>query len=501
MIRTTSLPGEKYYERVLFDRLDAGRGQTVKYLFVIGLGEGEFPAPLHADPLYSNRERLQHPLALRVPEPSDDASLWWQVINNCTTKLTLLRPYLDENGADWSPSAYWDEVRSKYEAIEEHRIPIGAEPDIREAASMSELVAALAVNQVSHVPAELAERWGRALAGRDIQLARLSSEYSGPFEGFLENDQILADLHWKYSANHIWSPSRLNSYNNCPYGYFIQSILKVEALADPGEGIDPLTRGTLLHKILERYVGKLINRGVTPSPQSLDECLDTLKNACDSTLTDAPVKYGFLPGTLWRYEQQEIRRMLELLVEWECEENGDPPRYTPYRTETGFGFRDSPMPPLEIESDPHDILVHGVIDRIDRDQSGNLRVIDYKSGGTKIYKSDILKGTALQTALYALAAESLAGEAERVADSIYLHLPIRELSGKLTFEGKVTENPDVVAVEDIVRFTVTHILNGEFPAIPANSRGGTSACRDRCDLAGICRVSRQGIQKARQRGF
>jgi hypothetical protein len=224
-------------------------------------------------------------------------------------------------------------------------------------------------------------------------------------------------------------------------------------------------------------------------------------DACDIVLKDAPVKYGFLPGTLWHYEQQELRRMLTLFVEWECNQNGDPPRYTPYRTETRFGFEDSSMLPVVIEADPHGILVHGVIDRIDRDQNGNLRVIDYKSGGTSIPKSEILKGTALQTALYAIAAESLAGEAERVIDSLYLHLASRKPGGKLTFQDRVTDNPDVEAAMDIVRFTVAHIRSGEFPAIPANAGGGATACRDGCELAGICRVSRQGILKARQRGF
>lgn len=501
MIDSTSLPGNQIYDRVLFDTLEAGRGRTVKYLIVIGLGEGEFPSPLSADPLYSHQERSTHPLPMRIENPADDASLWWQIINNCTGQLTLVRPYLDDNGADWAPSAYWDEVMSKFEETKEYRIPIGKVSDVQEAASLSELMASLAVNHAKIVPAELSDRWHRALNARDIQLARLSQDITAPYEGFLEDPKILSDLGSQFDQNHIWSPSRLNSYNNCPYGFYIQSILNIGSLADPGEGIDPLQRGILLHVILERYINRLIANRISPSPSNLSECLTYLEDACKWVLKDAPLKYGFLPGTLWQYEQQEIRRLLSQVVEWECDANGEPPRYTPYRTETRFGFDDSTLPPVVIEFDPHAILVHGVIDRIDRDQNGNLKVIDYKSGSTKINKTEISKGTALQTALYAIAAEGFAAEGERVQESIYLHLPSQESGGKLTFSTSVQENPDVDAAVNAVRFAVARIRNGEFPAVPANAGRGAAACRDRCDFAGLCRVNWQGIKKARQRGF
>jgi ATP-dependent helicase/DNAse subunit B len=132
--------------------------------------------------------------------------------------------------------------------------------------------------------------------------------------------------------------------------------------------------------------------------------------------------------------------MLETLVSWECAENGDRAVFSPYRLEVGFGVGSSPSP-LQVQTEEGDFLIRGVIDRLDRDTHGNLRVIDYKSGRTQYWSSDMKAGTATQTALYALAAQEYWLRAgARVVESYYLHIPIREKSGRLRFSGRVEED-------------------------------------------------------------
>ena len=195
-------------------------------------------------------------------------------------------------------------------------------------------------------------------------------------------------------------------------------------------------------------------------------------------------------------------RLVSALVSWECEVNGLHARFQPYLLEEMFGIGLKGTPPLSIDVQGVQFHLRGVVDRVDRDDMGNLRVIDYKSGSTTYSKNDMKKGLAMQTALYALVAERywLKGKG-RVVDSQYWLIPSRTSSGRLTFEGDVRE--DEIA-DDIIQqaaWCVEQIGSGSFPSAPAKPVQWGRACSNRCDYAPICRVSRQSIVKARREGW
>ena len=136
------------------------------------------------------------------------------------------------------------------------------------------------------------------------------------------------------------------------------------------------------------------------------------------------------------------------------------------------------------------------IDRVDVDNQENARVLDYKSGRGTTSKSDILRGLAFQTPLYALAVSSLAKDISQVAESAYLHIPLRDTSGKLNFTGPVAEDEIVQAVVDRAGLFVERIRGGVFPSAPGKPVAGSGLCSTHCQLAGICRVTRTTIAKA-----
>ena len=488
-------------ERVLFNTLEAGRSQPVEHLFIIGLSEGEFPTPITTDPFYSTQERENHPLPILKPKSNDNASLWWQVISNCQEQLTLIRPYLDSNGATWSTSAYWDEVKKCFSNLNETRIPIGHHPGIEDAASLAELLTVLSLNRADTIPPELEGHWQRASYASKISELRNNPGAVSNFEGYLKEGEVLEALRMSYGSEHVWSPSRLNSYNNCPYGFFAESVLKIESQPDPEEGIDHLLRGTILHNILEKYYSTLVMEKIIPTISNTERCLVILDSVEDNILAEAPIEHNFQPGILWEYEKKQIKRQLAAFVAWECNENGEEPLYSTYSVEVSFGWSGSQIPSVTIGDGEERIKLRGVIDRIDQDTNGNLRVIDYKSGSSSISKKAISDGTALQSALYAHAASYLTQRGTRVSQSYYLHLPNRKVSGEISFKGSVSENRLIQAAEEAVNNAVTHIRNGEFPSIPAKSYRGGTACRDFCEFSGLCRVSRLSIHKAKARGF
>jgi len=489
-LQAVTIPPDSAELAVRFGPLEAGRNWAVDHLFVLGLSEGEFPRPPQPDVFYSPGERESHPLPLVRLNPADDASLWWQVVGSCRRSLTLLRPRLDENGVPWLPSPYWEDVLVRVEGLAQRVIqpPIAQAPAPEQSASPNELLVALAMNQAAEVPSPLRPAWQNAQDAYGMMEQRQSQYPLGYYEGILVSPDLLADLNRRYGPDHVWSASRLNRYGTCPYLFFAEAVLELEPLPDPTAGLDPRQWGSLLHTILERLYRRLTNEGLVPTPTSQEAVLEHLAAVCQDIFPTAPQRYGFRPGELWEYEQKEIRRLLRSLVVWEGQENGVAPGFRPFRQELRFGLAGDELARLWVADT---FYLHGVVDRLDRDAVGDLRVIDYKSGSTRYSASDIAAGLALQTALYILAAGQVEG-GRTVMESYYLHIPLRERSGQLRFP-----DDDAIlqaAVERAAQF-VRQVRAGRFPAAP-----GDRSCPLSCQISGLCRSTRQSINKARMAG-
>ncbi len=483
------------WETVDFSAFPDARSTPVDHLFVLGMSEGEFPTTPPPDLFYNREERRQSSLALVERQAGEEASLWWQVLSGARRTITMLRPWVDEGGALWPPSPYWTAALTAAHVKQESgvlRIPVAAALAPAEAAGEAEWLTALA-QRGSRPSGATPRRWQRGESGLTLLRARAGRQSPSIYEGVLQADDLLADLTREFGPDSIWSASRLNRYNSCPFGFFVESVLMLEPLSEPEAGMDAAQRGSLLHAALETLFAGLADQQIALTATNLPTILDQLDTVCVDLFHDAPARYGFRPDLLWRYEQRELRRMLRALLRWECEE-GDT-AFLPYRQEVAFGFQGVDSALALADRDGRTIYVRGFIDRIDRRADGKLRIIDYKSGSTTYSTSAIIGGTALQSALYALAAEQQeAGQG--IARSAYLHIPARKESGKLSFTGPVLEDETVQAVVKRVAVTVGLIRSGIFPAAPDRVQDG--ACASWCQLADICRVTPVGAYKGRR---
>jgi hypothetical protein len=375
-------------------------------------------------------------------------------------------------------------------------------PRITEAASSAELLLALADKQADVVPAELEQQWRGINRAQEIIAQRSSWKPLGVYEGVLGSGDLVNELSQNYGSGHIWSASRLNRYGNCPYGFFAEQILHFEAKAEPEEGFDALQRGSLIHAVLETLYLQLMSEDLPPTLPNQSAVLEILEGVCDQIFSWAPQRYGFRPGPLWDYEQQELGRILRAFVRWECEENQESADYNPRYLELFFGFPRSSHGILDFEdADGLKIKVHGVIDRVDVNGEGRAAVIDYKSGGGQFSKSDISRGLAFQTPLYALAVDQLFSDISAVSVSKYLLVPARKESGVLKFSGPVSEDETVQTAINQAGSFVHNVRHGFFPSAPGKPTAGIGAdggiCRNHCDFAPLCRVTRMSIAKVK----
>ena len=224
--------------------------------------------------------------------------------------------------------------------------------------------------------------------------------------------------------------------------------------------------GNLYHEILEKVYQRAPTDPTATLPAVAAEVFDA-----------APATYGFRPTALWNYQQRELTEILERTIAALIEISQD---YQPYAQEQAFGLRG--QPPLLIRGQDGDTLrVRGYIDRVDRaTESGDLRIMDYKSGSTHISDRDLAEGKRVQLPLYALAARDALGLGQ-IADGFYWHVG----SGRASyFRLEKAEGGVQGAIDTAVAYawaTVRGVRAGAFaPQPPAKG------CPGHCPAASFC---------------
>jgi ATP-dependent helicase/DNAse subunit B len=290
-----------------------------------------------------------------------------------------------------------------------------------EAASWPELMEILAAQpecEGSWMRARQAapERFTAFDAATDLLRHRTRRQHISQGSAFDGDLTTLADEFARlHDSARAWSASRLESYRTCPFGFLIGSVLRLERRQDITEGLDDLQLGNIYHRIFARLYCSV----TAWDSQSL---LAALPSVAAEILDDAPRREGFRTTAWWGQTRLEIEanvsRSLAALAD--CSDG-----FTPFAFEQPFfGGRS-----LTVGDGPDSFRLHGVIDRVDRSASGEIRIIDYKSGGAGTYdKPAILKGKKLQVPLYALAARD-ALHLGKPVDGFYWHVKQAEQSG------------------------------------------------------------------------
>jgi ATP-dependent helicase/DNAse subunit B len=460
-------------EEILFADVVAARGVPFESVAVVGLAEGFFPAPQNEDPLLHDEDREELELPLEASTRSAEAEYFYEAVAAASQRILLTRPRLTEDGAPWQPSPFWEEVRRLVDG--EPTMASGTRgPAPHRVASWPELLLAAAGPAVD----EELSAWLRqngpagadALEASAQVLTLRRDRANSPFDGGLQpmGDHFTAHFHPGYT----WSASRLEAYTTCPFYFFVGHVLGLEPREEPAEGVDWLQRGNLYHEILERIYQRV------EDPTDLGQLLDALRDVAGEVLDRAPEEQGFRETAWWEQTRREmvedVRRSLEALCDEEVQ--GD---YAPLRYEAAFGLWGEPPLVVRDAVGEDGFVLRGLIDRVDRDPEGRLRVIDYKTGGPSSYGKRALRdGEKIQLPLYALAARDALGLGEP-ASGFYWHVRHAEAS-PLKLED--------VGPEEAIGTAVAHAWEairsaraGAFaPQVP---KGG---CPPYCGAVGFC---------------
>ncbi len=531
-------------------------------VFVGGLSERSFPRHHSEDAIWDDEQRrrlseMRIPLPPRAQRTWDEMMLFYSAVTRATRKLYLTYPLSDSEGKEKLRSYFVDELRllfAEEPKIREARLcdldeilpepqdekqdrvaPVEAyrprdltnsmaytlfqrrtEPDRRGAALYNHLLKQDAKTTQSEVSAQR-PRLSVLLRAVAVENERESRNPYGPYDGVLDDAAIQAALLEKRRKGSVYSISQFNLYGRCPFQYFCQYLLKLEALEEPEEAIGALQLGTFYHNILYNFYTSLREqrKGATSLADDTAERLMPMMTAAAEREFARAVAEGRAPDSgksgrdnaVWRLQKEKILRNLRLFVEKEIAsaQKSDCIR-RPSHFEIGFGpqgrgqDRASRQEPLEIEDADGPIRIRGLIDRVDLVGKANavegFIILDYKLRNTPNLRM-VEQGLNFQLPVYIMAAQKvLFPKLPAIRAAFYSIHDCKEAKGI-----DCTQEEEWTALEDLVlnyiRRYVGEIAAGRFPVSP----------QGKCDIGGapcpyctICRhsESRQARKEAKR---
>ena len=444
--------------------------RAVRYRAValLGLSEGTFPVVERADPFLD--ENLRSALGMESRLGREQVSIFYQAFTRADEYLLITRPYLAKTGEKQEPSPYWQAAVGLFGESGIRTIKPGDPIHPARAASIQELVFSLASQSLEDFMEDeaVSARYNAVAHGGRVLQARRARRSAGKFEGHMET--LAGSLTELYPPDSIWSASRLESYGTCPFKFFAGTTLELVPVEVPEPGLKATQLGSIYHEILEQ-VYKRTGGG--------ERALHELEAIAEDILDRAPRKQGFRLSALWWVERKRIVDTLRKSITKLEEDRGD---WQPLNFEQVFGKEGHPE--LVINTGSISVRVRGVIDRVDRNSRGELRVIDYKSGGSNLDKKDFERGRRLQLPVYALAVEK-DPEGGKVTGGFYWIVgQARKSSFQLeTYKSTEGSGPDGVysKLYRHLERILSGIRTGEFP--PQMPRGG---CPEYCPATQWC---------------
>ncbi|MDP6544133.1 MAG: PD-(D/E)XK nuclease family protein [Phycisphaerae bacterium] len=506
----------------LVDVLDVLDARALRYdhVFLIGLGEGHFPAKLTDSSLLGEAQRLRwsaHGVALdsRGDLASREMLLFYLAASRPNESLTLSYVTCDTSGRPAGAGNFLKSLLepvggiSALQACGHHLdIPLGTFlPDRGDiACSRDALTGAIAgwfdpargcddtaMTWIGrHAPQELA----RVARGVWASHKRWQAGPGGAFDGRLDDPKLTDELKRRYPGQVVFSASSLNSFGQCPWRYFASYVLGLEPLAVPQRMLQPTSRGQFVHNVLFATMKRLFDAAggpVRPDQVTDEEMIETLRGAVSDV--SEPLETAAPYPALWRIQRDRMHSQMRgyLLSLKDAQPSGLCGHF-----ELAFGLEGRPGEPADTMSRDDAVVVHtpagdirlrGKIDRVDLQGEGSLLVVDYKTGALPS-PADIASGRNLQLPLYsAAAAEILSGEAAGGA----FHR-IGEGRGKKTldFSPETTDRGiaklggyDAVnqaSMQSVADF-VTAMSQGQFDLYPTHN------CPSYCPFRQICQFS------------
>lgn len=463
---------------VLVTDIINAQGLSHKYVYLLGLREGEFPTGSSENWIYNDEERKKLVGAgIDMPTTAqsyvDDAYFFASTIAQAEESLVLTYYVDDKAGA----SAYVGEVEKKYGVKTE--VVLDKQP-----ASLDE-----SFNLGKKLPCVWAMRYLGPIPACISSVDHQRSSFK-VYNGLIEEEAYRSEV--ENFVGNTFSPSSLEVYAQCPFRFLGERVWKQRKFVEKEELAAPADEGSLLHATLAKFLGKHLREKLPKYEFAV--LWEELKGDFEAVCTEFIDNGTLEQNELWQAEQGRLLNTLRrwLRYEYDLQEVWD---FVPCAVEWDFSSKNGKPLRLSLPSGKK-FAIMGRLDRIDAN-GDKVFVTDYKLSSTPA-GSDLPAGIDLQLPIYLLAANKLYGM--EVAGGGYLSLKAGERKATVKLDDRVDFPFNKRSVDyfkdeldkweafkqfstKLLQGYVQSIYDGDFRVEPKKK------CSPYCPLKDICRLN------------
>ena len=389
----TSIPSSK--DAVTVGAADMLRANDVRYVYILGTCEGEFPAAVTSAGFFSRREEdMLKKEGIAITKDGEmlasrELYLFRKTVGFAKDGLTVLYHKNGLGGEKCIKSSAVSSLSNLYEklTVTDGSARIGMLNNVWDRKGAEELLDTVITTEERYAIGKVIEKKEHAPFLPDYKLSE-------------ENCDKLFD------KNINLTQSRIESYAKCRFMYYCQYILGLqpEAVAE----FTYASNGTYIHAMLERIIpiiqaGELDENAVSDKIEELSE---------DYFRAIIPERDREDPRLSQRFgRMKDAVRSIASALASELKTS----KFIPIGEEISISDTDEALPrPIELDIDGGKVLrIFGTVDRADilkTDSADYVRVVDYKTNDKAFRLSDVENGVNLQLLIYLL---TLCGEQNR----------------------------------------------------------------------------------------
>ncbi len=423
------------------------RADHPRFVIVLGLNEGVFPANVGEEGLLSEEEKKQlKPFGLNLPSERDERAsnelfFLYRAFQAPKEGLYLFCTKTTADGRTATPSIAVERVCRLMNLDIKKLTTFESKPAIEQI-----YTPAAALERLCDLTEKEREAVGAYLATQGVAAARHLKDKVTQANAALSQEAAK-----KLFENRHLSPSQLESYAGCPFAYYCERILHLRE--DKNATLALSDTGTFLHYVLEQAM-EAEKAKPTPFTAINDAEIDALvKRITDAYLADLVAASGALTPRA-KALTERLSTLARVVVSALYEEFADSD-FRPAFTELNLKKTGSSCD--LVLDDGRKIALTGTADRVDvwksPDGKSYLRVLDYKTGTREFSVEDIKHGSSLQMPLYlrALTARAypiLNHEMGLAPDSVLIPAGVTYFSTAVRSENTPSRKDEQAAMQD-----------------------------------------------------
>lgn len=386
-------------DQVMIGDMERSRLHHVRILFVTGTNEGLIPKNASGKGILADkdREQLKDRKLQLAPGTREQMFLqqyyWYLQITQASERLVITYRRSDERGAQMRPSYFINRIRHVFpvlRTVKAEELSQGCLPTTRK-----EVTAGFAKG--------LSEGKMEDSSLYQIMKQECPKELEEMISGFFYDnhagvlDRTIARR--LYGEHMVHSVSRLETYADCAYQFFLQFGLKLRKREE--YKVETTHIGTILHAVMERFFEQVRDGAIVPQRMEREEL--------DRVVTELTIRAAKEENETIFDSSFRNRHQLDVLVRVACRSIVNLCRHLEHGAMQPAYFEEHFSPEnklhyinMALEEDMR-MELNGIVDRVDIRETEDavyVKVIDYKSGVKDINYVKLYEGKQLQLTVY-----------------------------------------------------------------------------------------------------